>query len=222
MHFSETGYEIMAAVLSVPQTAQILAALEDQTLGARRGGIRGIDTKVPMVSVLAKSAALRDIVQRYLPAAPQLVRAIYFDKSATNNWLVSWHQDRTVAVSRRFERSGWGPWSRKGGVWHVQPPLEVLEQMITLRLHLDPVTRDNGCLKIAPGSHRLGILASDEVAAQIDCQQVVHCLVDAGDAVIMRPHLVHASEKSQTHGRRRVLHFEYASYPLPAGVTWAA
>ena len=28
--------------------------------------------------------------------------------------------------------------------------------MLTVRVHLDGATRDNGCLKVIPGSHRLG------------------------------------------------------------------
>jgi hypothetical protein len=51
--------------------------------------------------------------------------------------MVSWHQDVTIAVRARGRSAGVRPWSVKDGVPHVQAPAELLEQMITLRLHLD-------------------------------------------------------------------------------------
>ena len=47
-----------------------------------------------------------------------------------------WHQDLSIAVKERHEVAGFGPWSVKEGV-PVQPPVEILESMLTLRLHLD-------------------------------------------------------------------------------------
>ena len=47
------------------------------------------------------------------------------------------------------------------------------------------------------------------------------CAVRAGDAVIMHPLILHASEKSRTVMHRRVVHLEFSSYELPAGVAWA-
>ena len=82
-----------------------------------------------------------------------------------------------MAVSDRFEMEGWGPWSLKAGAWHVQPPIEVLESMVTIRVHLDSASTINGCLKIAPGSHRLGLLASDAVLEDFDKNLVTYCEV---------------------------------------------
>lgn len=85
-----------------------------------------------------------------LPAA-RPVRAILFDKTESTNWRLAWHQDRTVAVKSRVDAAGFGPWSRKDGMLHVAPPFEVLAGMVTLRLHLDPVSATNAPLLIAPG-----------------------------------------------------------------------
>jgi hypothetical protein len=65
------------------------------------------------------------------------VRAIYFDKSSDANWLVPWHQDLTLALRERLESPGFGPWSVKDGIPHVQPPVELLERMLTVRIHFD-------------------------------------------------------------------------------------
>jgi ectoine hydroxylase-related dioxygenase (phytanoyl-CoA dioxygenase family) len=215
------GFEIIEGVLSSQEAERLVSLLDSQKIAPLRGGIRRIEQLVPAVAVLAQSSRLLAIAKLHILGQPHLVRAIYFDKSPENNWFVTWHQDRTVAVSERFEKAGWEPWSLKAGAWHVQPPIEVLESMITIRVHLDAATADNGCLKIAPGSHRLGLLASEAVLEYVDRNQVVFCETPVGGAVVMRPHALHASEKSRSNAARRVLHFEYCSFQLPDGITWA-
>ncbi len=222
MELDDLGFEVIDSLITANEVQLLLAVLGELKLEPLRGGIRRVEQRVSQVAALAQSTPLLSVAAQHLCGKPQLVRAIYFDKSPENNWFVTWHQDRTVAVSRRFEQVGWGPWSLKAEVWHVQPPMEVLNNMVTIRVHLDPATIDNGCLKIMPHSHRLGLLASDNVHAQINKDQAVYCETAAGGAVVMRPHVLHSSEKSVATTSRRVLHFEYSSYTLPEGVTWAA
>lgn len=222
MSLDTVGFEVIERVLSDQEAEHLLSLLIKHKLEPLRGGIRRIEQLVPKVGSLAHSPTLLHIARAHLSGEPRLVRAIYFDKSPENNWYVTWHQDRTVAVSDRFEMEGWGPWSLKAGAWHVQPPIEVLQKMVTIRVHLDAATSANGCLKIAAGTQRLGLINSDEVLEQVDKHQVVYCEVPAGGAVVMRPHVLHGSEKSLTTTSRRVLHFEYSSFQLPKGIAWAA
>jgi len=49
-----------------------------------------------------------------------VVQAILFDKTPDANWKVAWHQDLTIPVEARIETAGFGPWSGKDGVPHVQ------------------------------------------------------------------------------------------------------
>lgn len=218
--FKRDGHALLPAALDDGQIERLLGDLQRLQLQPLRGGIRRIEQLSPAVAELTAAPALLQLIQPHLAAPARLVRALYFNKTPQNNWLVSWHQDRTVAVARRFEAEGWGPWSLKEGVWHVQPPLAVLEQMVTLRLHLDDAGRDNGCLKLIPGSHRLGIMRSEECVTQAE-GAVVYCEVRRGDVLLMRPHVLHASDKSAVPANRRILHFEYCAFELPAGVTWA-
>ena len=222
MSFDELGFEMIESVLTLETVQTLLAELTKLTVKPLSGGIRRIEQQVEQVATLATSVEMLAIVSRYLSSQPKLVRAIYFDKSPINNWLVSWHQDRTVSVSERFEAEGWKLWTLKAGAWHVQPPLEVLERMVTIRLHLDDAKIANGCLKIMPCSHKLGILPTGAVLEHIVQEQVVYCEVLAGDAVVMRPHILHASEKSSESLPRRILHFEYSDYQLPTGISWSS
>lgn len=219
---ADAGYELIESLLAAEEVESLLAEITRLKMEPLRGGIRRIEQMVPQVAMLATSPKLVAVVREHLPGQPELVRAIYFDKSPGNNWYVTWHQDQTVAVSQHFEAEGWGPWSMKAGAWHVQPPLEVLDQMITIRIHLDPASVGNGCLKVIPGSHRIGLIDVDRVHEHVSKDRAVYCESPLGGAVVMRPHILHASEKSVTADPRRILHFEYSSYTLPEGVAWSA
>ncbi len=220
--FENAGFEVIPEFISPSEVRALLEGLRACRLEALCGGIRHIDHLLPAVAALARAPRVLSAAARRLSGPPRLVRTIYFEKSPANNWLVTWHQDRTIAVSERFEAEGWGPWSRKDEVWHVQPPLKVLEAMITVRVHLDAAHKENGCLKLVPGSHNAGLLPTAKVHEYVEEKAVTYAEVPAGGALLMRPHLLHASEKALSPRPRRVLHFEYSSYVLPDGITWIA
>lgn len=148
------------------------------------------------------------------------MRAIYFDKTPSTNWAVSWHQDLLLAVRARADVPGFGPWSVKEGIVHVQPPIRLLEQMLTLRLHLDDANASNGPLRVLPGSHSSGLLSSEQIDAQSRNEGVL-CEVRAGGALLMRPLLLHSSSRCTTDAHRRVIHIEYAGFELPAALEWS-
>ena len=97
------------------------------------------------VRTLAHSKWLIDMAEILCGSGVRPVRGLFFNKTPESNWPVAWHRDLTIAVNQKVELPGYGPWSTKAGVVHVQPPLEILENMITFRLHLDdcPVENEN-------------------------------------------------------------------------------
>jgi ectoine hydroxylase-related dioxygenase (phytanoyl-CoA dioxygenase family) len=161
-----------------------------------------------------------DFIRPHLPLEPIPVRAIYFDKSAEANWGVTWHQDLTLALRAHAEVPGFGPWSTKDGIPHVQPPVELLEQMLTLRLHLDHADQFNGALRVFPGSHRWGRLTPGRIQELRTQGEDFLCAAAAGDALLMRPLLFHASSRSTSAQHRRILHIEYAGFALPPELNW--
>jgi len=46
----------------------------------------------------------------------------------------------------------------KDKTYHVQPPLDALNQMTPFRAHLDAASNENNRLKVTPYSHERGIL----------------------------------------------------------------
>lgn len=111
-----------AALSILPALARIAAAAP-----ANRAGIR-LHGDAAVRDLLA-SAPIRAVAERYLGAAARPVRAILFDKSEGTNWTLGWHQDRTIVVRARAEVSGFGPWSVKAGLTHVEPPFGIVSTM---------------------------------------------------------------------------------------------
>lgn len=202
----------------------VLDAAELQALREALGPVVGAGRRrllnQPEIARLARSSRLLDLVRPHVNGEPFPVRAIYFDKTPEANWGVVWHQDLTLAVAERVEVPGFGPWSVKDGIPHVQPPAAVLEGMLTVRLHLDDADEGNGALRVIPGSHREGRLEAAAIEAWRARGTEVLCAAAAGDALLMRPLLLHASGKSTDERHRRVLHLEYAAGALPGGLRW--
>lgn len=148
------------------------------------------------------------------------VRAVLFDKAEGANWSLGWHQDRTICVETRIDVAGYGPWTTKGGLVHVEPPFDILARMITLRVHLDDVPETNAPLLIVPGSHRLGRIPVEDIAAIVQRCGTAVCLAQMGDIWAYSTPIVHASERSTQVGRRRVLQIDYSRDSLPGGLTW--
>ena len=221
MPLLKDGYELIEGFLSSDQLDSLNIEIANADFPSRAGGIRNAEKKYSSIHELSASDYLIDQANIYLSGAASLVRAILFNKTSESNWLVTWHQDRTVAVSKKFEEYGWGPWSIKDKVHHVQPPLNVLNKMVTFRIHLDDTSLENGCLKVLPKSHELGILDQSAISECVQKYQEVVCTARAGSALVMRPHILHSSSKAKKPSQRRVLHLEYSSYKLPSGVVWA-
>ena len=106
---------------------------------------------------------------------------------------------------------GWGPWSIKEGVRYAHAPAHALKEVLALRLHIDDSTLENGPLKVLPGTHTQGVFSDDQIHSLSEEIQPVDCIASKGGVVAMRPLLIHASSKSKSDQRRRVLHIEYTS-----------
>lgn len=194
---------------------------EDASAVARRGAVFARRNLLddPTIRTVADHVEVRRVVDAILSPGAFAVRAILFDKTPEANWTVPWHQDRSIAVERRIDVPGFGPWSEKAGVVHVQPPIEVLRSMVTVRIHLDACDDSNGPLRVVPGTHRT-LLSAAEVESIVATRDAVRCCVPSGGAVVMRPLILHASSPATRAGHRRTIHIEYAADELPGGLRW--
>jgi ectoine hydroxylase-related dioxygenase (phytanoyl-CoA dioxygenase family) len=216
------GYTIVGGVLTSSELAALCDSVEQlqSEVGRSRAGVRDVLRRHPHVRASATLPAIESIAKSVLGPPAFITRAILFDKSPEANWDVMWHQDVTIAVEARYEVAGFGPWSIKDGVAHVQPPAHILEQMVTLRVHLDNCGQDNGPLLVSPGSHLRGIVDITTLDVSACERSAVVCVADAGDVIVMRPLTLHASRRSASPSHRRVLHLEFGATPLPPPLRW--
>jgi ectoine hydroxylase-related dioxygenase (phytanoyl-CoA dioxygenase family) len=209
-------------------------ALLDGTPADRQGAIAAFDAMRathdesqrvapdhPLIAALLAQPAVHDLVAEVVGPGARAVRAIAFDKTERANWLVPWHQDRTLAVQARDDRAAVTHWTVKGGVAPSEAPAEFHAGMLTQRWHLDLIGPADGGLRVLPGSHRKGRLTTEQIAVLAAETPAVELAVSAGTVLALRPLLVHGSRRRTTQGHRRILHVEIAAGDPPPPLAWA-
>jgi ectoine hydroxylase-related dioxygenase (phytanoyl-CoA dioxygenase family) len=221
------GFAVLEGILADKEIEKLLEAFGqvwDEKSKLKRHGstfaVRNLIEAVPAIAELAISSKIRALVDSVLGDDHHVVRGILFDKVADANWKVPWHQDLTIAVREKVDAPGFGPWSVKAGVLHVQPPASILENMVSVRLHLDICSEANGALRVIPGSHKHGRILETKIPAFREETPEQVCSVGRGGALLMRPLLLHASSPSRSPEHRRVIHLDFASVCLPFGLQW--
>lgn len=217
------GFAVIPDVLNpaqIEELREVVARIEGAGVSKRQNvfAIRNL-LDSPEIQDLARSSAIRALVEPVLGPDCFAARGIFFDKTPDANWKVPWHQDLSIAVREKIEVEGFGPWSEKSGAIHVQPPAGILENMLAIRLHLDDCDGTNGALRVVPGSHTSGKLDAAQIALQVGKIEEI-AAVGSGGAMLMRPLLLHASSPSHSPAHRRVIHLEFAASELPAGLRW--
>jgi ectoine hydroxylase-related dioxygenase (phytanoyl-CoA dioxygenase family) len=209
----EEGFSIVPSCLD-ERTVQRLSAELNETPYAKRNLLT-----LPVVRELAASVPVRTMAEAVLGKHCFAVKGTFFNKTHESNWKVAWHQDLTIMVRERKEVVGFGPWTVKEGIVHVQPTADTLSRILAIRLHLDASEADNGPLRVIPGSHKHGRLSSEQVSASPKDGSAV-CAVPRGGALLMRPLLLHSSSSCVVPKPRRVIHLEFAADSLPGGLEW--
>ena len=220
------GFVIVNDVYTDAEVKGILAIIEgaDHANPAFRKtddlfAIRQFLKELPQVVPLIFNRNLTTLFNALFGSSYFAVKSIYFDKPELSNWFVAWHQDLTIAVDKKTDLPGYGPWTVKQNNFGVQPPLSILQNNFTIRIHLDDTDQDNGALKVIPASHKKGIYRSDAIDWDIETEAT--CNVKAGGIMVMRPLLMHASNRTVNNKKRRVIHIEFSKDDLAGGLDWA-
>ena len=214
------GFALIQNAVGAEVVHQLQVAIAATMHDDNEYSMRHVLERVPAVREWCNSSTTRALVEPILGENCFPVRALILDKTPDANWKVVWHQDLTIAVREKIEVEGFAPWSQKEDVWHVQPSVRVLENMLALRLHLDNCDEENGPLRVLPASHLGGKLDANAIAAWRERENDVPCLLESGGVLLMRPLLLHASSQAVAPRHRRVLHIEWANQALPNGLRW--
>jgi len=217
------GFMILHHVYGKKEVNQMKLAIHNHLLATGQSpdthALRYLLNEVPVLKKTIFNSNLLLLLQQ-MGKALFLTKAIYFDKTPEANWYVTWHQDIIINVKEKIETDGFTGWTKKSGVHGVCPPEEILNNTITIRIHLDDAKESNGALKVIPGSHQKK-LSDEEISliAQNSFSQV--CEVDACCVHVMKPLLLHSSSKATTQKHRRVIHLEFNTMELPNSLEWA-
>jgi hypothetical protein len=108
------------------------------------------------------------------------------------------------------------PWHQDGEYWPIRPLANV-----SAWIAIDPATRENGCLRVIPGSHRAGLrphvlddrenLALDQTVApeHLDEDRAVDLELEPGQLVLFDVFLMHGSNANTSGNRRAGLVYRY-------------
>ncbi len=223
---SENGHAIINNIYSDKEIAQILRCIEsaeqnDSSFLKTKElfAIRQLIKTVPDLAALIFNKNLKDLVFSFSESNYFLTKAIYFDKPSTSNWFVSYHQDLSISVDKRADVLGYKNWTHKKGQYGVQPPLEILQDAFTIRIHLDNTNENNGALRVIPKSHLNGVIRKKlDIGTPAAKEQI--CKVEKGGIMLMKPLTFHASSRTTNAKRRRVIHLEFNKHQLKQPLKW--
>lgn len=224
--FERDGFAVINDVFSYNEMESISGLIESVSVdkpafrkSSALFAIRQVLKEIPGLRPLVFTSRLCQWIHQLFGNGYFVVKSIYFDKPATSNWFVAYHQDLTISVDRKIDLDGFSSWTVKQNQYAVQPPVGILQHNFTIRIHLDDTDKNNGALKIIPGSHLKGILRMEALDGAEEKEQI--CEVKKGGIMLMRPLLVHASNRTTNATRRRVIHIEFSSCSLPLPLQWS-
>ncbi|WP_405207176.1 phytanoyl-CoA dioxygenase family protein [Aquimarina sp. LLG6339-5] len=225
IELEENGYSVLTDLYSDNEIRRILACIEN----AEQDGnsfikskdlfaIRQLIKNVPELSDLLFNKKLTELISNLSESKYFLTKAIYFDKPSDSNWFVAYHQDLSISVDRKADLENYSNWTFKKGQYGVQPPIEILQDTITIRIHLDKTDKNNGALKVIPKSHLNGIVRADSKDWSIENEFI--CEVEKGGVMLMKPLTLHASNRTTNGNKRRVIHLEFNKHNLTKPLDW--
>jgi len=224
--FIADGFTTIDDIYTTDEVEKILlqisqATTDKETFRKSNGlfAIRQFFKEVPATVDTVFNDRLKPVLTQVLGDKYFVVKSIYFDKPQTSNWYVSYHQDLTISVDKKLELNGFEFWTTKHNQFAVQPPLDILKSVVTVRIHLDETDENNGALKVVPTSHLKGIYRPETIDWTVE--QEVNCSVPKGGIMLMKPLLLHSSGRTTNNRQRRVIHIEFSNQELPAALNWA-
>lgn len=194
--FERDGFVIGVPILSEPEVRRYRAAYDRLEADARA---RGQKTRITNrhhddaeIWSLATHPRVLEVATAILGSDVVLLSSGFFAKQPQDgDHFVDWHQDTTY--------------------WGLQPPFA-----ITVWIAIDDSDVANGCMRVVPGTHRVGLLVHGTSSkagnllgqnqaidpALFDVASAVDCILKAGQASIHHGETVHGSNPNTSTRRR--------------------
>lgn len=211
----EKGFSITENIFEAKELQQLISLIG---ASEKKYAIRQLINKIPEIqNIIFKNKNFQELYNSVCNKNYFLTKAIFFNKPSKSNWFVSYHQDLSISVKEKIISDGYNNWTHKSGQLGVIPPKEILENTITIRIHLDKTDETNGALRVIPNSHTKGMIRIDTAFNKNDFEEEIVCGVAKGAIMLMKPLLLHASSKSISEIDRRVIHLEFCNKEIPTG-----
>jgi ectoine hydroxylase-related dioxygenase (phytanoyl-CoA dioxygenase family) len=217
-HLTQNGFTTLPDIYTISEVNALIETIENATQNSSNFrqsnnlfAIRNLLSEIPELQNVLWNENLKTVIRELSGGNYFNVKAIYFDKPPQSNWIVAWHQDLTISVSGKVDIEGFTNWTLKQGQPTVQPPQTILENIYTVRIHLDDCDETNGALRVIPQSHQKGVISMKDFSLE-DYPEPVSCSVPQGGVMLMKPLILHASNKSTSERNRRVIHLEFSDW----------
>jgi len=196
--YDAQGYLAGIDIINAAEVADHRRQLEraEQQIGSMHY-LSKVHTILSSAAKLASHPRILDIVEQLIGPDILVYNVTYIVKEAHTRSHVSWHQDLTY----------WGLDS---------------DDQVSVWLALSEASEKNGCMRMLPGSHKLGsqphirgekdednVLFQNQRVADIDESQAVAAALKPGQASFHHGWLLHASAANQGQDRRIGLNIQY-------------
>jgi len=196
--YSAQGYLSGIDIINAENVADHRRQLEraEQQIGSMHY-LAKVHTILSSAAKLASHPRILDVVEQLIGPDILIYNATYIIKEANTKSHVSWHQDLTY----------WGLDS---------------DDQVSVWLALSDASKSSGCMRMIPGSHRLGrqhhilgeedennVLLQSQRVADIDESKAVAAELKPGQASFHHGWLLHASSPNASSDRRIGLNIQY-------------
>src|SRR5262245_4947841 len=146
---------------------------------------------------------------------PRVARLVEATEDLIGKPVDHWHSKLSM---KKPQSEGRWDWHQDYGYWYYEGCLA--PDMLTCMIAVDPSYKENGCVQLVRGSHRLGRIDHARVgeATGVDQQRldeimkshtVIDTVLQPGDAVFFHCNMLHASGPNKTDQPRTLLHCSY-------------
>ncbi|XP_012936209.1 L-proline trans-4-hydroxylase [Aplysia californica] len=208
--FEQQGYVLVRSLLDSEETGRVREALESQdSVWKHSFGIKGKDGRLSrlcvwsnpgndVTGVLARCEKMAGTCETLLGGEVYHYHSKLMMKEADIGGKFLWHQD-------------YGYWYQNGNLF---------PDMMTAFVAVDGCTKENGCLKILPGSHLCGrldhTLTEGQQGAELERVEhiksrlpVMDVVMEPGDCLFFHCNLLHSSGPNLSPSRRWALLVAY-------------
>lgn len=204
--YERDGYVIARGFISEEELEPLFAAYREDP--SFRGSLYGmvdaagqphpiniwIELADDMIGMIPRMARMVEATERCLGGRCYHWHSKFTNKPPGCAAQIDWHQD-------------YASWYDDGVLF---------PDMLTVGIALEPTSRENGCLQVVPGSHRLGLMNYREEAVfakRIEAAKeqlgLVFCEMDTGDAVFFHCNTLHGSASNESDRSRLMLFVSY-------------